>query len=124
MIRQFNVVVTRTDEYTIKIDDELYNQEWMDEFGKYMWKLEGIEDIARAIAWHQMKNGDDRFLEGFGNITRDGSLPFSMSDFDKNGNWLPEEERDKPAPGLDIDPFNEDDEFNFEIKEEPYNDKS
>ena len=116
-IRKFNVKVTREDEYEIAIDDEIYTREWMDEFGKYMWKLDDIQDIAKAIAWHQMRNGDERFLEGLGNITRDGELPFSHRDFDGNGNLSPEDKRDKAAPGLDINAFYEDEEYEIIIEE-------
>jgi hypothetical protein len=116
-MKKFTVEVIRTDEYEIEIDETLYNEAWQEEFGKFMWPLDGLKDIARDIAWHQMRNGNDRFLEGYGNITRDGSLPFDFRDFDENGDLKPEDQRANPAPGLNINVITEDDEYEFNIEE-------
>ena len=57
------------------------------------------------------------FIEGYGYVTRDGELPYSHEDFDKNGNWLPEVERRRPTPGINIKIISEDNECDVDVEE-------
>lgn len=119
MIRTFKVEVTRVDEYKIVIDDAIVNDDFIKNFEKSFWELEDdVESVAKYLAIDQARNGEgDGFMEGFGYVTRDGKLPHSMADFDKDGNWLPVEQRRKPTPGYDIIILSEDYDIDTDVTE-------
>jgi hypothetical protein len=67
-LKKFTVEVTRTDEYEIEIDTDVWNQERIDQYSKSFSEVEDIDDIVMEVARcisHQDKNA---FIEGFGFI--------------------------------------------------------
>ena len=116
-MKKFKCTVTRTDEYEIEIDENIYNEEWMENFRSYMYDFDSLEEHAEHIAQFQARLGEHVFIEGYGYVKRDGNLPYGSEDFDKNGNWLPESERRQPAKGLNIIRISEDNDCDVEVEE-------
>lgn len=119
MLRKFEVTAVRTDTYVIEIEDSVFDEEWKKDFERYFHPIGDVEDIARDLAFHQLRFGGEgtyRFVEGYGPVTRNGQLPFSTTDFFE-GKLLPADKRDQPAPGVNIIIKSEDDDYDFEIKE-------
>lgn len=117
-MKKFTVVVTRTDEYEIEVDETIYNDAWRADFKKSFWPISSPRDIARNLASYQARFGSsESFIEGYGYVTRDGKLPYSRSDFDKKGELLPEDKRRKAAPGLNIIIIDEDNDITVDITE-------
>ena len=117
-MRKFTVVVTRTDEYEIEVDDTIYNDAWRADFKKSFWPVSGPRDVACNLAGHQARHGSgDSFIEGYGEVTRDGKLPYSPADFDKKGKLLPEDKRRQAVPGLNIIIVDEDNDIEFDVTE-------
>lgn len=130
-MKKIRVEVKRVDTYVIEIDEQVYNETWHDDFKEYMYDLpdmDGVESdpeenmesaihegLAINLASFQARNGEHVFIEGFWYVKRNGELPYSREDFDKDGNWLPEEKRRKPAEGLNIVIESEDNEIECEI---------
>jgi len=107
-IRKFKVEVTRTDEYIIEIDDQVYDDTWAEEFGDVFHSIDGIEDIAKDLAYHQIRLGSDyRFIEGYGDVNRNGKLPYEIGD---------EKNPPKPASGLNIQIEYEED-YDYQVTE-------
>ena len=115
-MKKFKCTVTRTDEYEIEIDENIINEEWMEHFRSYMYDFDELSEHAEHLAQFQARLGSEQdFIEGYGYVTRDGELPYSHEDFDKNGNWLPEAERRQPTPGINIKIISEDNECDLQI---------
>lgn len=82
--------------------------------------LLSISVIGLCVSWSnkwQELGSEQDFIEGYGYVTRDGKLPYSHEDFDKNGNWLPEAERRQPTPGINIKIISEDNECDVDVEE-------
>lgn len=113
---KFKVTVTRTDEYIIELDENIYNEAWLADFSKVFYDF-NIREVAEHLAQFQARFGSVHdFIEGFGYVTRNGKLPFGNADFDANGNWLPEDQRRQPAPGLNIVILSEDEDLEIETE--------
>jgi hypothetical protein len=113
-----HVTITRTDEYIIEIDEEIYGKpEWQQEFSRYFHNIDGddwAEDIAKDLAYAEMQDVG-RFIEGYGRVPRDGSRGYDSEDF-RNGKQLPDNELPEFAPGLNICVISTND-FDYEVKE-------
>lgn len=65
------VQVTKTFEYEIDIVDSLLNEEFVNDFERSFWHLEGdsvkqkIEALFEVVAY-QLANGEEYFIEGIG----------------------------------------------------------
>lgn len=116
-IRKFKCTVTRTDEYVIELDENILNEEWMEHFRSYMCDYNTLEEHAENIAQFQARFGEHTFLEGYGNVTRNGKLPFSFEDYDEKGNILPEDQQRKPAAGININILSEDNACDVDVEE-------
>lgn len=103
-MKKFQCVVTRIDEYVVEIDETIINQEFIDNFSRYFWKLDGLEDIASQMARHQLLHGDSViYMEGLGNVKRDGKLPWHSQD------------KEGFTPGLNINIICEGDDIEADI---------
>lgn len=49
-LKKYRVTHTTIKEIDVTIDLDIYNQCFMDEFGTYMWEVDGIEEIVEHIA--------------------------------------------------------------------------
>jgi hypothetical protein len=73
MERVFKCIVTRTDEYIIKIDEDKIDQDLIPEFERDIHKLKGdkIKSLAESMCNEIMDNGSQHY-EGIGYIETDG----------------------------------------------------
>lgn len=101
-IKKFKVEVTRTDEYLVEIDEEIYNKKWRMEFAEVFWPLESTADIAQDLAANQMIHGQ-KFWEGYGYVKEKGKL------------WFPHHDK-KPTEGLNIERISSED-YDFDVEE-------
>lgn len=117
-MKKFKCTVTRIDEYEIEIDETICDEKWIEEFQGYMYPFETLTEHAEHLAQYQARLGSEyTFIEGYGYVKRNGELPYGHEDFDKKGNWLPEEKRRQPAPGLNIKIVSEDSDCEVEVEE-------
>ena len=117
-MKKFRCVVTRVDEFVVELDETVLNEEFNKEFRESFYNFHDLEDHAKHMAQLQARFGDEEdFIEEYGYITRDGKLPFSFSDFQKDGSWKPEEERRHPFNGINIITLDNPEECDVEIKE-------
>ena len=117
-MKKFKCTVTRVDEYVIELDENVLNEEFNKEFREYFYNFHDLEDHAKMFAQYQARIGDDdSFIEGYGHVLRDGKLPFSFADFDKDGAWKPEDERRKPFVGVNIVTIHNPEECDVEVEE-------
>lgn len=75
MIRKFRCEVTRVDEYEIELDDEVLNEEFLNEFSKYFYEFDTLEEHAEYIAEFRARFGE-RFIEGYGSPLVNGKKPY------------------------------------------------
>lgn len=76
--RIFQCIVTRETAVEIHLDDEVFTPEWFEEFRKYFHPFDELEEVARHLALFHSEFPDESFIEGFGHVLRNGSLPFSF----------------------------------------------
>lgn len=80
------VNVTKTFEYEIDIDDKLLNEEFVNDFERSFWQLDGnsvpekLENLFEVVAY-QLANGEEYFIEGVGRCGNVVTKPY----WEKNG---------------------------------------
>jgi hypothetical protein len=115
-MQKFQVTVTRVDTYIVELDENIFNQSWLDKFKTSFYDLQNLKGIAEYLGCHQARFGQkDGFIEGFGYVTRDGYLPYLFKDHDSEGNPLPESEYRKAVDGLNIIIDDEDNDIETEV---------
>jgi len=68
-MKKYNVEISRTDEYEIHFDQEIWTSEYLAEWSKYFTDVEYLEDMAIHVAHSMISNGEDHGRhEGFGYI--------------------------------------------------------
>lgn len=113
---KFNVTVIRTDQYEIEIDENIWNKEARENWGKVFHEVNDVEDVVKDFAVAYMRT-DTHFIEGYGYpkvLYKDGTAKrmMYMNDQNKLEN-VPEE---KMTKGLIIKPIDEDEDYETEIE--------
>jgi len=103
-MKRFKCIVTRIDEYEIELDENIINEEWMEDYRKYFQDLYTLEELAHYLAQYQARFPSDEFIEGFGNVKRNGFL----SALSRN---------ETPAPGINIKIISQDDDCDVDVEE-------
>jgi len=67
-MKRFKCKVIREDEYIIEFDEDIINDEWMEEFRKYFYHFDDLEEHAEHLAQLRART-ESQFMEGYGNIT-------------------------------------------------------
>ena len=67
-LKKFTVEVTRTDEYEIEIDTDVWNEELIKQFNDTIYESENDEDIAKHLAMSISSQGKGEWMEGFGYV--------------------------------------------------------
>lgn len=65
-LKKFTVEVTRTDEYEIEIDTDVWNQERIKQYNDSFSEVEDFDDIVIEVARCISHQGKNQFIEGFG----------------------------------------------------------
>lgn len=107
-MKRFKCTVTRTDEYIIEFDENKFNKKWMDEFAKFFYDFDSLEEHAEHIAQFRARFEKD-FIEGYGIPLQNGERPFSVRVNEENEKYL---ER-----GINIIIKSEDDDCEVEVEE-------
>jgi hypothetical protein len=102
-MKRFKCTVERTDEYIIEFDENVINDEWMEGFSSYMWKVTEHEELAEHIAQFRARFGE-RFIEGFGRPLENGKKP----------TWAEDDELNK---AINVQVVSEDNECYVEVEE-------
>lgn len=115
---KFNVTVTRTDEYEIKIDKNVWNKKELEKWSKVFHPVSDVEDIAKDFAIAFMRNDNSYFIEGYGYVKefyKDGKSFKKVFKKNAKGNAVPLTE-DEYAKGISIRPITCDFDYDTEIK--------
>jgi len=75
-MKKFRVIVTRTDEYVIEIDETQYDEKKMQEFRDQFYGFTDLEEHAKHIAQLRARFHSESFFEGYGVIKMNGEFPF------------------------------------------------
>jgi len=105
-MKTFNLEVRRTDEYQIKIDENVWTEDKLKDWSSIFFKVEDTDELAEIIAKAIMREGSDSFIEGFG----------YFKIVDENGKTVSRYiDESKYCPGIEIHIIEEDDylETNF-----------
>ena len=116
-MKKFKCTVTRTDEYIIELDEAVLDENWMSNFRTYMYDYHRLEEHAEHLAQVQARIGEHSFIEGYGDVNRNGGLIFDHQDYDTEGNLLPEDQRRQAAKGINIKIVSEDEDCEVEVEE-------
>lgn len=106
-MKKFNIRVIRVDEYDVEIDENIINDEWIEDFQHYMWKVDEDEpyhDLAKHIALMRARFGSHQFMEGFGLIN-------------VVGEYYTDKEKEMLSPGFKINVVDEENDVSFDITE-------
>lgn len=116
-MRKFKVIVTRTDEYNIEIDESIWTPEEIKDWGKTFWGGETLKDVVAPLAIAWMNQGASNFKEGFGYVKQVDSVgteeSFLYRSEDGEVGIIPEE---KYCLGIKVEVVSEDD-YETQIKE-------
>ena len=106
-MKKFRVTVTREDKYEIEFDEEIYNEEFIEDFKEVFYNFDSLKEHAGHIAQHRARFGQ-RFIEGYGIPFVNGEKPLVYG----------EREEKQVAQGLNINIISEDDLYDMEIEVE------
>lgn len=73
-MKKFECTVTREDKYIIEFDENIINEEWMEDFKKYFYDFETLEEHAKYLAQFRARFGHN-FIEGYGVVNVNGKDP-------------------------------------------------
>jgi hypothetical protein len=107
-MRKFRCKVTRIDEYEVELDENIFNQEFIEHFKKYFFDYETLEEHAKHIAQFRARFGE-RFIEGYGIPKVNGKLPFIAR--------INKKDLESVNHGLNINILNEDNDCEVEVEE-------
>ena len=65
-IKKFQCEVEITAKYIIEFDESIINKEWMDNFSRYFYSIDTLEEHAEYITEQISIHGVDTFIEGYG----------------------------------------------------------
>lgn len=105
-MKKFRVTVTREDIYEIEFDEEVYNEEFIEDFKKGFYDFDSLEEHAEHIAQHRARF-QQKFIEGYGIPLVNGKEPYVLPQY-----------KNSIAQGLNINILSEDDFDNMEIEVE------
>lgn len=114
-MKKYNVKPIRTDEYIIEIDEKVWNEEALKDWGSAFFQV-NLQELVEHLTSLLMRYGYERFLEGFGYVyvqNQDG-YKFTQFDQDENGNL---KEVTEFAEGIKVTIVSEDEDFEFETEE-------
>lgn len=74
--RKFKVTVTRTSEFEVEFDKEVWSQKNIDDWKKVFYDVEDLRDVAEVFGTMYADEEEGAFLEGFGVPLKDGKIPF------------------------------------------------
>ena len=67
-MKTFEAEVIRRDLYKIEIDEQVWNEQALKDWGSVFHQVDSVEDIAEHLAICIIRNGFESFLEGFGYV--------------------------------------------------------
>ncbi|KGL40507.1 hypothetical protein EP56_12565 [Listeriaceae bacterium FSL A5-0209] len=80
MTVKFKCEVIRTDKFSIELDENFLNEKWFEDFNKYFYDFEDLEELTEFIAQCVTRLGVHRFIERIGYILQNGEKPFGIDD--------------------------------------------
>jgi len=76
-MEQFKIEVIKTDEFLVKVDPGVWNEETRKEWSNTFWNVDSTEDVAKSLAEAVSRKGLEEYYEGFGRVKTffsDGTL--------------------------------------------------
>lgn len=70
-MKKFKVVVTRTEEYEIEVDEDIFDKNARKEFNDNFFEIKDLKGHAKNIA-KQFSLHSTTFIEGYGEVDIDG----------------------------------------------------
>ena len=74
-MQRFECEVTRIDKYTIEIDEDIINEEFLKSYAEFFADYETLEEHAENLAQYQARFGS-AFMEGYGVVKKNGKIPY------------------------------------------------
>ncbi|MCT4636218.1 MAG: hypothetical protein N4A72_00785 [Bacteroidales bacterium] len=111
-MKKYKIEVTRTDEYEITIDENIWNEEELKKWSSVFSEVEAPEDLACTLALDTAIQGSLEFIEGFGRVKTlsDGSVRPHFEGFKE----VPEE---KYTEGITLEIISEGEQRETEVTE-------
>ncbi|MCB8505400.1 hypothetical protein [Enterococcus durans] len=81
-MKKISLEMVRRNNVKVELDPEFFNEDWFEEFRKYLYDFYTLEELAEHIAFNIIEN-NARFIEGIGIPLRDGEPPYLLSEEDK-----------------------------------------
>ena len=108
--------VTRIDEYEIEIDEQVWDKQALKDWGDVFWKMNDLEDLAKAVAIAVMRYGLGKYMEGFGRVkqVRKNGLEITQYEKDDNGEYQVIKDFTK---GLLVIVHNEDEDYSASVSD-------
>ncbi len=105
-MKKYNVVITRTDEYEIEVDENVWNDAELADWSRVFYKVTSQRDIADDLAGRIMSQGHEGFIEGYGHVKV----------FYKSGNQA-HPYHEGYCKGISVKLISEDENYESEVKE-------
>jgi hypothetical protein len=111
-MKKFKATVTRTDEYHIEIDENVWDKEQLKEWGSAFSNVDSVQDLSEYLVLSIIREGHESFIEGFGYVKtfrKDGSQ------HKKFGIGFKEISEDDYTKGIKVTILSEDDDYEVEF---------
>jgi len=67
-MKTFETEVIRRDNYEIEIDEEIWNEQALKDWGSVFHPVDSVKDIAKHLAICIIRQGYESFIEGYGYV--------------------------------------------------------
>jgi hypothetical protein len=79
-MKKFKCRVTKTYEYDIELDENIWTEINLKEWGEVFYPVTDLEDLASTLASMKTNYDEGDFIEGFGVPMINGKEPFTYGD--------------------------------------------
>lgn len=115
-MKKYSIEAVRTDTYIVEIDESIWTPEELEKWGSVFFDMDDTKELAEHVAFVVMRNGYEKFIEGFGYLYTQDKDGRQLSQYTYDDKGLLAKVTDF-SPGIKVTIISEDDEYSFETEE-------
>ncbi|MBD8349378.1 hypothetical protein [Dysgonomonas sp. HGC4] len=116
-MKKYSIDAVRTDNYIVEIDESVWTQAALEGWGSVFFDMDDTKELAEHIAYLVMREGYQKFLEGFGYLYTQDEDGRHLKQWARNEKGVLAEVIDF-SPGVKLTIISADDDYTFETEEQ------
>lgn len=116
-MKKYSIEAIRTDKYIVEIDESVWTQAVLEDWGSVFLEMDDTKELAEHIAFLVMREGYQKSLEGFGYLYTQDEDGRHLHQWARNEKGVLAEVIDF-SPGVKLTIISEDDDYTFETEEQ------